>query len=95
MVASAVFSVGYQAVGFIAGAVWVALLSQVAFEKKWFTGVLFFSLIISFLAFFTFRFHLVENNFRLQLPTYSLAKINGLSGIKTDAQTAAMMNELN
>ena len=87
-------SLGYNSPALAAGLLWIVLLGEIIIEKKWLTILLAFNLILVFVASFRLRTHFIyRDNDAMKLK--SEIKLEGFAGIKTNANTASAMNELN
>jgi hypothetical protein len=92
---SSAISLGWNSTGLAAGIVWIALLTEVDFTKKWLTYVLVSALIFSSITFLYLRTNFIYRDNKAQKLTFQLDNIYGFAGIKTNKNTAMAMNELN
>jgi hypothetical protein len=92
---SSSISLGYNSPGLTSGIIWIALLSEVNFSKKWLNYILLFSFISSSIAFIYLRTNFIYRDKTAKELNYKLDKIYGFGGIKTNKNTAQAMNELN
>ncbi|MEY4875853.1 MAG: hypothetical protein RL708_1002 [Bacteroidota bacterium] len=92
---SSSISLGYNSPGLTSGIIWIALLSEIDFSKKWLNYILLFSFICSSIAFIYLRTNFIYRDKTAKELNYKLDKIYGFGGIKTNKNTAQAMNELN
>jgi hypothetical protein len=92
---SSSISLGWNSPGLTSGIIWIALLSEVDFSKKWLNYILLFSFLISTVAFVYLRTNFIYRDKSAKELTYKLDRIYGFGSIKTNKNTAMAMNELN
>ncbi len=87
-------SLGYNSPALAAGLLWIAMLGDMVIDKKWINIFISLNFILVFAASFRLRTHFIyRDNDAMKLK--SAIKVDGFAGIKTNANTAAAMNELN
>jgi hypothetical protein len=92
---SSSISLGNNSPGLASGIMWIALLSEIDFSKKWLSYVLCLSFICSSIAFIYLRTNFIYRDKNAKELSYRLNKVYGFGAIKTNKNTAAAMNELN
>jgi hypothetical protein len=92
---SSSISLGYNSPGLASGIIWIALLSEIDFTKKWIHYVLVISFIFSSIAFIYVRINFIYRDKVAKELNYKLDRIYGFGGIKTNKNTAQAMLELN
>lgn len=92
---SSSISLGWNSPGLASGIIWIALLSEVDFSKKWLNYILIFSFAGSSVLFIYLRTHFIYRDKKAVELQYKLDSIYGFSGIVTNKNTSSAMKELN